>query len=216
MQHNNDSELAYFEEEMAWRKDISKRDTGREILELMSYTQAQEMLTPLLESCIDKKAVFDKEYKRITRLAKKHYAPDTFEFEFAIKAVWALKFMKQDMENQKHIEELEKYWLFNESRKPKTQHTPHTPKLNLEVLSAQAKQVPIETLCKVPYKKSGTNTFVLLCPFHTEKTPSFTIFAKTNTFFCFGCNVKGDAIAFYQKMYGFDFVEAVKRLTGQY
>lgn len=216
MQNNQIDELAYFEEEMAWRKSVNQRDTGREIIELMSYSEAQEMLVPLMETRIDMNGNFDKKYKQIIRLAKKYYAPDTFEFEFAVKAIWALKFMKQDIENRDALGKLEKYWLLNESRKPKTQHSYSSPRLNFEILISEAKQVQIETLCKSPYKKSGVNTLVLLCPFHTEKTPSFTIFTKTNTFFCFGCNAKGDAITFYQKSYGFEFIEAVKRLTGQY
>jgi DNA primase len=36
------------------------------------------------------------------------------------------------------------------------------------------------------------------CPFHQEKTPSFTIYPKTNTFHCFGCGISGDTIEFIQ------------------
>lgn len=55
-----------------------------------------------------------------------------------------------------------------------------------------------------------------LCPFHNEKTPSFTIFPKTNSFKCFGCGVGGSAIDFVMQMYGTDALEAAKKLDMDY
>lgn len=214
--NNYVDELAYFDEEITWRKSQERRDFGREILETMSYEETQEILTPLMEARIYVKASYDKKYKQLSRIAKKHYAPDTFEYEFAIKAVWALKFQKDDIENQVQLEALERYWKFNESRKPLPKHPYRTTRYDFEALTLEAKQVPIESLIKSHFRKSGRNSLKLHCLFHQEKTPSLTIFTDTNTFYCFGCKAQGDAIAFYQKVYGVDFVEAVKRLTNQY
>lgn len=214
--NNYCDELSFFDEEMAWRKSQERRDTGREILESMTYGEAQELLTPLMEARIDTKTNFDKKYKQILRIAKKHYAPDTFEYDFAVKAVWALKFQKEDTENQIQLEALERYWIYNESRKPLPRHPYHAARIDFDALISEAKQIPIESLIKSHFRKSGTNSLKLLCLFHQEKTPSLTIFTDTNTFYCFGCKVQGDSIAFYQKVYGVDFVEAVKRLTNQY
>ena len=50
-----------------------------------------------------------------------------------------------------------------------------------------------------------------LCPFHNEKTASFTIFPDTNSFYCFGCGAGGDVINFIMRMENLDYVEALKR-----
>jgi DNA primase catalytic core len=65
----------------------------------------------------------------------------------------------------------------------------------------------------VKLRKKGTN-FVGLCPFHKEKTPSFTINPKTNLYHCFGCNAGGDVIGFVCKKEGIGFREAVQKLSG--
>jgi DNA primase len=63
--------------------------------------------------------------------------------------------------------------------------------------------------------KKGTN-FVGLCPFHEEKTPSFTVNPKTNLYHCFGCNAGGDVIGFVCKQEGIGFKEAMIKLgTGK-
>ena len=52
-----------------------------------------------------------------------------------------------------------------------------------------------------------------LCPFHNEKTPSFTIYTDSQSFFCFGCGAGGDAITFVRRIENLDYVEAVKVLA---
>lgn len=52
-----------------------------------------------------------------------------------------------------------------------------------------------------------------LCPFHNEKTPSFTIYTDSQSFFCFGCGAGGDAITFIRRIENLDYVEAVKVLA---
>ncbi len=208
--------LLFFEEEMEWRKEQNQRNFGKEILETMSSQEAKDLLTPLLEARIDTKEVFDKKYKQIVRLAKKYYAPGTFEFDFSVSVMWVLKFMNGDIANQDQLKSLEQYWLLNQSRKPKIKYSYRETRKDFNLLITQAKNVLIESLCKNPCKRSGENRLISLCPFHSEKTPSFTVFTNTNTFFCFGCNAQGDVITFYQKLYGVDFVEAVKSLTGHY
>jgi hypothetical protein len=75
----------------------------------------------------------------------------------------------------------------------------------------QARAVPIQTLLPGPFKKIGRNS-VCLCPLHNEKTPSFTIFTKTNTYKCFGCQQGGNSIKLMRSLYNCDFKEAVKNL----
>ncbi len=64
----------------------------------------------------------------------------------------------------------------------------------------------------VPLKKTGTN-FVARCPFHTEKTPSFSVSRNKQLFHCFGCGVSGNAIGFLMDFSHLDFVEAVEDLA---
>lgn len=64
----------------------------------------------------------------------------------------------------------------------------------------------------VTLKKRG-NTYVGLCPFHNEKTPSFTVYDDTQSFYCFGCGVGGDAVTFVKKIENLDYVDAVKLLA---
>ncbi len=67
----------------------------------------------------------------------------------------------------------------------------------------------------VPLKKTGAN-FSGLCPFHTEKSPSFTVSPSKQFFHCFGCGKHGNAIGFLMEHAGMGFVEAVKDLAGQF
>ena len=64
----------------------------------------------------------------------------------------------------------------------------------------------------VTLKRRGS-TYVGLCPFHNEKTPSFTVFPDTQSFFCFGCNAGGDVIGFTKNIENLDYIDAVKMLA---
>ena len=55
-----------------------------------------------------------------------------------------------------------------------------------------------------------------LCPFHNERTPSFTIYPKTNSWHCFGCGAGGSAIDFVMAYCGLDSLEAAKKLDMDY
>ncbi|HXY45569.1 MAG TPA: DNA primase [Acidimicrobiales bacterium] len=62
-----------------------------------------------------------------------------------------------------------------------------------------------------PLKRVGRR-FVGLCPFHSEKTGSFSVNGEEGLYYCFGCQASGDAITFLKAIEGCDFVEAVERL----
>src|SRR6478736_5543614 len=67
----------------------------------------------------------------------------------------------------------------------------------------------------VPLKKGGAN-FMGLCPFHGEKSPSFSVSPTKQFYHCFGCGAHGNAIGFLMEHAGMGFVEAVHDLAGQY
>src|SRR5207248_7405623 len=58
--------------------------------------------------------------------------------------------------------------------------------------------------------------FTGLCPFHQEKTPSFSVSPDRGTYHCFGCGAGGDAISFVQETEGVDFVGAIESLADRF
>lgn len=64
----------------------------------------------------------------------------------------------------------------------------------------------------VTLRKNGS-TSKGLCPFHNEKTPSFTVYNDTQSFYCFGCGAGGDAVTFIKKIENLDYIDAVKLLA---
>lgn len=66
----------------------------------------------------------------------------------------------------------------------------------------------------VPLRKKGKN-FVGLCPFHAEKSPSFTVTPEKQVYYCFGCGTGGDVFGFLMKYQQLDFPEAVSFLAGR-
>lgn len=56
-------------------------------------------------------------------------------------------------------------------------------------------------------------TRVGLCPFHGEKTPSFTVYPENNSFYCFGCGAGGDVITFVKKIEHLDYMDAIRFLA---
>lgn len=74
----------------------------------------------------------------------------------------------------------------------------------------------VEVISKrVILRKTGKN-FVGLCPFHTEKTPSFSVNPEKKIFYCFGCGTGGDVFNFLMKLDGLSFPEAARQLAGQF
>jgi len=66
----------------------------------------------------------------------------------------------------------------------------------------------------VPLKRAGSN-YAARCPFHSEKTPSFTVSQTKQFYHCFGCGAHGTAISFLMEHQGMGFVDAVKDLAGR-
>ena len=107
---------------------------------------------------------------------------------------WISK-IKTAMFNLSHLDELEG------KRKPQKTNGVTEDEI------AQAKQVPIETF----YTGKLKGEFGL-CPFHSEKSPSFKIYRSQNTWWCFSCNTGGSVVDYLMKLNNVDFLTAVRQL----
>ncbi len=77
-----------------------------------------------------------------------------------------------------------------------------------------ARSVDLESVVEqyVDLKRSGVYRLVGLCPFHTEKTPSFVVFTDEPHYYCFGCHEHGDVIKFIRQVEKLTFKQAVSTL----
>ena len=65
----------------------------------------------------------------------------------------------------------------------------------------------------LPLRKAGASRYVGLCPFHNEKTPSFSVNTLHHRYYCFGCGAKGDVLNFVMELESLSFYEALKLLA---
>jgi DNA primase len=89
----------------------------------------------------------------------------------------------------------------------------YIPAEEIEEVKARANIVDVVSEY-VTLKKTGRN-FVGLCPFHREKTPSFTVNSEKQIFYCFGCGEGGNAISFLMKISNMSFPESVRHLAAK-
>lgn len=73
----------------------------------------------------------------------------------------------------------------------------------------------VDAISPYVYLKRNGTRHTGLCPFHGEKTPSFTVFEDTASYYCFGCGAGGDVITFTMKYQNLDYMEAVRSLAQQ-
>ena len=87
------------------------------------------------------------------------------------------------------------------------------PRSFIEQLTAQC---DIEDIVRsyVPLKRAG-RTAKALCPFHSEKTPSFVVYPENQSFYCFGCGKGGDVIRFVMEAEHLDYPEAIRFLAAR-
>lgn len=124
---------------------------------------------------------------------------DRFIFREIIK-IWEVEEL---LKVEKHIERLKRISTISKWKKLSGHIS--------EKQKKEALQVPIKSLYNRPLQKSGTD-FIGLCPFHKEKKPSFHIYTKTNSFYCFGCGKGGNVINFIRILHGYSFPQAVNHL----
>ena len=89
----------------------------------------------------------------------------------------------------------------------------YIPTETIDEIRTQNDIVEVITECGVPLKQAGRNNYQGLCPFHQEKTPSFSVSQEMQIFKCFGCEAGGNVISFLQKHEGKTFFEAIEWLA---
>ena len=88
-------------------------------------------------------------------------------------------------------------------------------KFNQEFIETLRERIPLSSVIgrKVKLQRKGTGQFLGLCPFHKEKTPSFTVNDIKGFYYCFGCGAHGDVITFEEEINSLSFAEAVEKLA---
>ena len=86
------------------------------------------------------------------------------------------------------------------------------PPETIDEIRTQNDIVEVIRECGVPLEQTGRN-YNGLCPFHQEKTPSFSVSQEMQIFKCFGCEAGGNVIHFLQKHEGKTFIEAIESLA---
>lgn len=97
-------------------------------------------------------------------------------------------------------------------------NTPQTrgsvPRETIDEIRSRSDIVEVISECGVALRAVGRN-YKGLCPFHDEKTPSFTVSPQKQMFYCFGCQTGGNVISFVQKHEGKNFIETLEWLGGR-
>ena len=86
------------------------------------------------------------------------------------------------------------------------------PRQTIDEIQTRSDIVEVISECGVPLRPAGRD-YKALCPFHDEKTPSFTVSVEKQIFYCFGCETGGNVISFVQKHEGKSFIETVTWLA---
>jgi len=88
------------------------------------------------------------------------------------------------------------------------------PRLSEQFLEELRFRNPIADVVRsyVPLQRAGSN-LKGLCPFHSEKSASFVVYEKTNSYYCFGCGAGGDVITFVRSIDNLDYMDAVRSLA---
>ena len=88
----------------------------------------------------------------------------------------------------------------------------YVPRETIDEILSRSDIVEVISECGVSLRAAGRD-FKALCPFHTEKTPSFSVSVQKQIFYCFGCQTGGNVISFIQKHEGKSFIETIEWLA---
>lgn len=88
------------------------------------------------------------------------------------------------------------------------------PRETIDEIRSRSDIVEVISECGIALRPAGRD-FKALCPFHSEKTPSFTVSVQKQIFYCFGCQTGGNVISFVEKHEGKSFIETIEWLAGR-
>ena len=97
------------------------------------------------------------------------------------------------------------------NRSPKRNYVPRE---TIDEIRSRSDIAEVISECGIALRPAGRD-FKALCPFHSEKTPSFTVSVQKQIFYCFGCQTGGNIIFFVQKHEGKSFIETIEWLAGR-
>lgn len=192
----------YFQElEEQWLKS-QPRFTDTELVAMFGDT-LDTMDDTIAELKYQRKLLVKEIKRRIEPYAHRDDA-DAYFARFCIKHFLIEKLVKIE-ESLFRIERL---------RRKKNQ-SPVRPKKGLtDAEIERARNMPIAQIAELhigKLRKAGKN-YMARCPFHEDNSPSFTLYSDSNKFYCFGCQAKGDVIAFIQRLLQCDFKTAIYSL----
>lgn len=90
----------------------------------------------------------------------------------------------------------------------------YVPRETIDEIRSRSDIVEVISECGIALRPAGRD-FKALCPFHAEKTPSFTVSVQKQIFYCFGCQTGGNVISFVLKHEGKSFIETIEWLAGR-
>ena len=186
--------------EREWQKTIPKL-SEKELVK--KFEPTKEILA---ECLIVQERRYNEEKEEVKKLLRQVPEKDREIYEGLI-VKFACKRLK---EVERHIYRLKR--LLSIVNPPSS--TTHRRWIRIDELIEKARLYPIEQLArdKLELSSSG-DKFVGLCPFHEERTGSCYFYPESNTFYCFGCQAKGDVITFYMRFNDVDFKDAVQALS---
>lgn len=185
--------------EREWRES-QKHFSNRELLEI--FPEAKDMLASKISEWMEEREKTLLAIRRKLTAIKNSTSSETLKqiHRSMVEIFDGVQLAKIS----KHIKRLERLQFLAQKRKAKGGVS------DKEVQSALS--TPIEEVLKQKFQKSG-NKLIGLCPLHKEESPSFYIYTKNNSFYCYGCQAGGDAINLMRQLHDFSFVQAVRYLV---
>ena len=201
----NDEKIMMVAEYEKIRRESLPRLSEAEWLEI--FPEAVDIIPTKIAEWSDRRRELERLLDGKIKLSKKN-AQNEFDFWFCCE--WfRLTILDEIFEAEKQIRRLKNLLPTGKTGSPATRLS--------DSLIEKARLVPVVNIAmqSLNLRKRGKNYFSL-CPFHTEKTPSFCIYPETNSFVCFGCNQSGDVITYVMLINNFNFKEAVLWLLERY
>ncbi|VVA43955.1 conserved hypothetical protein [Candidatus Roizmanbacteria bacterium] len=196
--------------EKEWSKSLPKY-TDEELL--LIFPEAREIIPQKIteyreerKECIENIKEFREKVSAIASEEKKDEFFEWFWRYLYPKYFYAPQVVKLD----KHLFRLKRQQRIISGENKKNSYV--TDFITLKERAKQQSFVDIALPYLEKIRRTGSR-ITALCPFHEEKTPSFTIYIDKNTFHCFGCQANGDVITFKMKVENLTFVDAVKELA---